>query len=623
MRILLVTPPMVQVNAPYPATAYLAGSLQQSTHEVIQADASLMLALALFSPTGIETVRKALHGRKQCASVAHFLRLSHEYAVTVASVIRFLQGRDPTLAHRIISRTYLPEGPRFASFVPPGQETPADLTLSVHDTAVHRASLYRDDLTDAIREGVDSRFELARYGDKLASSATSFDALNRALRRKRTPIDTMIETIALSLYRQHKPDLIGFTLPFPGNVYGALRMAKAIKRVRPTLPIIMGGGYVNTELRQLADARLFNFTDYITLDSGEHPLQSIIGEVEKPTQSPRLVRTFICKNNRVHSIHVATPQRPDKSSHAATPLFTGLPLDDYFSMIEVPNPMNRIWTCGRWNKLMLAHGCYWHRCAFCDTRLDYIQRYAPTPVPALIGQIESVIAQTGQTGFHFIDEAMPPALLRALATELIRKDIHITWWGNIRFDKAFTPELAKLMAKSGCVAVTGGLEAATNRLLLLLDKGFSLKQATTVAHGFAEAGIMVHAYLMYGCPSQTSQDTVDSLEFVRQLFEAGCIQSAYWHRFALTVHSPIFQDPSRFGIRIKPARKGSFARNEVPFTDTVVCDHEAMGRGLRKALYNFMHFAGLDHAIQDWFDVSVPPPTLPTDFVTSNLDPHS
>jgi hypothetical protein len=281
--------------------------------------------------------------------------------------------------------------------------------------------------------------------------------------------------------------------------------------------------------------------------------------------------------------------------------------------------MHKIWSCGRWNKLTLAHGCYWHRCAFCDTRLDYIQRYRPTPSDLLIAQIEEIIRQTGQTGFHFVDEAMPPALLRKLAQQLLDRNLKITWWGNIRFDNAFTPELASLLAKSGCIAVTGGLEAATDRLLALLDKGFNLDQVTRVTHALSEAGILVHAYLMYGCPSQTIQDTVDSLEYVRQLFESGCIHSAYWHRFALTVHSPIYNDPKTFGIRIPRLPKSSFARNELPFIDSVKCDHAAMGRGLRKSLYNYMYGVGLDSDLQSWFDSPIPAPTLHTDYVSHQL----
>jgi radical SAM superfamily enzyme YgiQ (UPF0313 family) len=615
MRVLLVTPPMVQINAPYPATPCLAGFLEPQGHEVRQADAALMLALRLFSRPGIISIRKALKSRARPASVRHFLHHSRTIAATIEPVIQFLQGHAPSLSTRILSRKFLPEGPRFAPLknaIIPGSET-AD-SLSTHDFATHLASLYLDDLADAIRDGLDARFELARYGEKLAASAPTFDGIATALRRKPTLVDSLIETIAHDLINQHRPQLVGFTLPFPGNVYGALRMAQTMKCAVPGIPIVMGGGYVNTELRTLSDPRIFDYTDYLTLDDGELPLLRIIDHLEGRAAPSDLVRTFIRQKKRVHYIR-SSPQSTPYNHRSTIPRFSPLPLKNYVSMIESPNPMHRIWSCGHWNKLMLAHGCYWHRCAFCDTQLDYIQRYSPASVGLLIQQIEAVIAQTGRTGFHFIDEAMPPSLLRALCSELIKRKLRITWWGNIRFDKAFTPELATLMAKAGCIAVTGGLEAATNRLLSLLDKGFTLEQAAQVTHGFAEAGILVHAYLMYGCPSQTEQDTVESLEYVRQLFEAGCIQSAYWHRFALTIHSPIFKNPGRYGIRIPRRPKPTFACNEVPFKDSIACDHDSLGKGLRKALYNYMNHVGLDFELQAWFDVPIPAPTLPTDFV--------
>ncbi|MEI6516006.1 MAG: radical SAM protein, partial [bacterium] len=605
----------VQINAPYPATAFLAGILEREGHEVLQVDASLMLALRLFSSPGIASIRKALSTGIRSSSVRHFLKHSRDYAGTIEPVIRFLQGHTPSLSKRIISRKYLPEGPRFAPLDQSLSDDSQSINhLSRHDLAIHLASLYLDDLTDVIHDGVDPRFELARYGEKLAASAPTFDAIARALRRKQTLVDQLIEMIAFGLIRDHKPELVGFTLPFPGNVYGALRMARAMKLVEPSLPVVMGGGYVNTELRNLSDPRIFNYADYLTLDEGKLPLLRIIDHLSDLIPAGKLVRTFIRKSGRVRYID-NSPCPPPRPFFIA-PSFTGLPLNHYFSMIESPNPMHRIWSCGQWNKLMLAHGCYWHRCAFCDTRLDYIQRYAATPVAAIIDQIEKAIRETAKTGFHFIDEALPPALCRALSTELIARKIRISWWGNVRFDRAFTPDLASLMAKAGCIAVTGGLEAATNRLLSFLDKGFTLEQAARVTRAFSNAGILVHAYLMYGCPSQTEQDTVDSLEFVRQLFEAGNIHSAYWHRFALTIHSPIFQDPARYGIRLVKQSKPTFACNEVPYVDSITCDHNAMGRGLRKSLYNYMQHAGLDMELQAWFDTPIPSPTLSTDHVS-------
>ncbi len=641
MRIVLITPPMVQVNAPYPATACLAGFLSAHGYETVQTDAALELVLRLFSRRGFGRLRKALRPRARSRSVKHVLEHAQTFAHTIEPVIRFLQGKDPTLAIRIASRTFLPEGPRFASL----QNDTTDLIpwafgqMGTQDLAVHLASLYLDDLADAIHDGIDSRFELARYGERLAASAPHFEGIIKALRHKPSLIDTLIDELAEDCVRAHAPELVGFTLPFPGNVYGAFRMARRIKRLSPSTRIVMGGGYVNTELRELSDPRVMDFTDYLLYDEGEGPLLRLIKHLERRNlpliqliehrdgtpPADDLVRTLFRDQGRlVRSPDLTTPAepadpRPDATESSSIPLYQALPLDGYFSMVEMANPMHRIWSCGRWNKLTLAHGCYWHRCGFCDTALDYIGRYRATPVNTLVDQIESLINQTGQTGFHFVDEAMPPALLHRLAEQLLARDLHITWWGNIRFDKGFTPEVVDWMARSGCVAVTGGLEAATDRLLTLLNKGFSLDQAAGVTHTLTEAGIMVHTYLMYGCPSQTCQETLDSLEFVRQLFEAGCIQSAYWHRFALTVHSQIFRNPDRYGITLLPEPPTTFARNEVPFRDSVSCDHAALGPGLKSAVYNYMHGMGLDHDVRQWFTGEVPPTTVPPDLVSRFL----
>lgn len=635
MRVLLITPPMVQVNAPYAATPVLAGFLKGSGFDVAQVDASLELALALFSTDGVESIRATIKQRfrnrkRQPPAVAHFLAHATVFRDTVAPVIRFLQGRDPSLALRIAGREFLPEGSRFAGLAELAPEPGPDGvagdplawafgTLGTHDRAVHLASLYLDDLVDAIRDGVDDRFDLARYGESLAASASTFDGLARALRRRPTLVDGLIDAIAEKAVEKHAPDVVGLTLPFPGTVYGAFRLARRIKALAPRTTVVLGGGYVSTELRELREPRVFDAVDYVVLDDGEQPLLHLLEHLqtrslpllqmmETPASASAgtgLVRTFFKDDGRVifsaGAAEAPTPL-PDETD---VPDFSGLPLDRYFALAEMLNPMHRIWSSARWNKLMLAHGCYWHQCRFCDTHLDYIGRYRATPATTLVDRIESVIAQTGQTGFHFIDEAAPPALLQRLAEELLRRRLAITWWGNIRFEAAFTPELTALLAQSGCVAVTGGLEAAHDRLLRVLNKGLTVEQAGRSARAFAEAGIMVHAYLMYGCPTQTTQDTVDALENVRRLFAAGWLHSAYWHRFALTVHSDFFAHAREYGLRVGPLPQAPFARNEVPFEDAVDADHAMLGRGLRKAVYNYMHGVGLEADVRVWFDAEV------------------
>lgn len=573
MRVLLITPPMVQTNTPYPATTVLAGFLESQGVRVAQADLSLELALRLFSRGGLKSVPGA--GR---------------YRETVDSVIRFLQGRNRGLARRIVGRKFLPEGPRFAVLDHLGYDA-----LDPQDQAKYLASLYIGDLVDLIRDKVDPRFELSRYGEKLAVSAPTFDPLRRDLERKNpTIVDRLLDRLTRETIRRHRPDIVGLTVPFPGNVYGAFRIAREIRKCSPKTKIVLGGGYVNTELRGLSDPRVFDYVDFVTLDDGATPLLRIA------EGSGALLRTFVRRNGRVV---FQTSENPDvPRCRIGAPSFRGLKLDRYFSMVEMLNPMHRLWSDGRWNKIMLAHGCYWRKCAFCDTSLDYIRRFGPATADELVDRINAVIRETGGRGFHFTDEAAPPGLLRALSQRLLERKVKIEWWCNIRFEKGFTAELARLMARAGCIAVTGGLETACDRTLRLMRKGVTVEQAAQVAKRFADASIMVHAYLMYGFPTQTEQETIDALERVRQLFAEGCVQSAYWHRFALTAHSPMARDPKRYGIRLLPMPKATFARNEIRFRDLRGDDPAKFGSGLRKAIYNYMHGAGLDRDVREWFE---------------------
>jgi radical SAM superfamily enzyme YgiQ (UPF0313 family) len=331
-----------------------------------------------------------------------------------------------------------------------------------------------------------------------------------------------------------------------------------------------------------------------------------------------VVRTFVRESGKV--VLKNDPKLHDiPHKETGIPTYDGLDLGRYLSIFEMLNPMHRIWSDGRWNKLTLAHGCYWKKCNFCDVTLDYIGRYDPAPADRLVDQIEQIVRETGQSGFHFVDEAAPPALLRQMAERLIARGVAITWWGNIRFEKAFTPELTELLARSGCVAVSGGLEVASDRLLKLMNKGVTVEQVARVTRAFTDAGVMVHAYLMYGFPTQTEQETVDALERVRQLFEAGCIQSAYWHRFSVTAHSPIGKDPSKFGIKLLKAPAVSFAKNDLAFEDPTPCDHDAMGVGLRKALYNYMLGLGFENDSRSWFDKKVPKAKVPGDLIARAL----
>jgi len=618
----VVTPPFTQLNTPYPATAYIKGFLNTKGISSTQADLGIEVILALFSRKGLEELflhAEVLTDQPKTPNVQRIIALKDEYIKTIDAVIAFLQGKNPTLALQICQEDFLPEASRFTQL----EELDwAFGSMGTQDKGKHLATLYLEDISDFIIECIDQNFGFSRYAERLGRSANSFDELYEALNQEYTYIDKFL----INILEQHisvvQPKLFLISVPFPGNLYAAFRCAQYVKRNYPHIKISMGGGFANTELRSVSDKRVFEFFDFISLDDGELPIELIYNAVTGGGAFNLYKRTFMLENGEVTYKNDAL--RSDyKQFDVGTPDYSDLKLDQYISVIEIVNPMHRMWSDGRWNKLTMAHGCYWGKCTFCDISLDYIKVYEPVAAKLIVDRIVELTEKTGQNGFHFVDEAAPPALMREVALEILRRKITVSWWTNIRFEKSFTGDLCILLKASGCIAVSGGLEVASDRLLKLIDKGVSVEQVAQVTRNFTQAGVLVHAYLMYGYPTQTIQETVDSLEMVRQLFSAGVLQSGFWHQFAMTAHSPVGMFPERFGVVKETEVIGTFANNDINYIDKTGIDHNKFSYGLKKSLFNFMHGICLDYKLQDWFDFKIPKVTIPSNYIEQALREES
>ena len=614
--LLLITPPFTQLNTPYPATAYLKGFLNTKGISSFQMDLGIEVILELFTQETFKELFDIAFENDTIISenCQRIYTLKEDYLQPLNEVILFLQNKKQTLARQICTNNFLPQASRF--------EQLEDMewafgSMGIQDKAKHLATLYLEDLSDFIIECIDENFGFSRYAERLGQSANSFDELYKHLQLDVTFIDAITLSILENRIKQTQPKLVCISVPFPGNLYSAFRCAQFIKEKYPTIKVAMGGGFPNTELRSLKDVRVFEFFDFITLDDGELPIELLHKHIISNKEKLDFKRTFLLQNDVV-VYNNNSKEKDYKQSEVGTPDYTDLLLTDYISVIEIANPMHSLWSDGRWNKLTMAHGCYWGKCTFCDISLDYIKIYEPIAAKTLVDRMEELIAQTGENGFHFVDEAAPPALMKALALEIIKRKLTVTWWTNIRFEKNFTKDLCLLLKASGCIAVSGGLEVASDRLLKLIDKGVTVEQVAQVTRNFTEANIMVHSYLMYGYPTQTIQETIDSLEMVRQLFELGILQSGFWHQFAMTAHSPVGMDPSAYGITPN-YQDITFANNDIEFVDSTGIDHTQFSFGLKKSLFNFMHGIGFEIPMQDWFDFEIPETTIDPDFINNNL----
>jgi len=613
--ILIITPPFTQLNTPYPASAYIKGFLNTKNISAFQMDLGIEVILELFSKKGLTQIflSKTQHTSSNSQRI---YSLKDDYIKTIDAVTAFLQGKNPSLARQICAGNFLPEAARFDQL---DDMEFAFGSMGIQDRAKHLATLYLEDLSDYIVECVDENFGFSRYAERLGRSANSFDELYAHLLEEPTYIDAITLKILNKRIEEVAPKLICFSVPFPGNLYSAFRCSGAIKANFPDIKIAMGGGFPNTELRDLKDIRVFEFFDFITLDDGELPLELLYDFIShtKLVSNAQFKRTFLLENNTV--VYKNNSLRSDyKQSEVGTPDYSDLWLDRYISVIEMANPMHSLWSDGRWNKLTMAHGCYWGKCTFCDISLDYIKLYEPIAAALIVDRMETLMEQTGENGFHFVDEAAPPALMREVALEIIKRKLVVSWWTNIRFEKSFTSDLCLLLKESGCIAVSGGLEVASDRLLALIKKGVTVEQVAKVTRNFTASGIMVHAYLMYGYPTQTVQETVDSLEMVRQLFELGVLKSGFWHQFAMTAHSPVGMFPEEYGV-IPEQNQITFANNDINFKDTTGINHDKFSYGLKKSLFNYMHGICFEYELQEWFDFTIPRTKIPKEYIHNCL----
>ncbi len=467
--LLLLTPPLLQTNCPYPATMHLTGFLRSLNCNVHQRD------------LGIKVVRDILV----------------EYGGDEAEeLLELLSGNAP------------PE-------------------------AKYEASAIIEEIAFAVRDEIDPSFGFSRYAERISAQAADFTTIEKQI-RTRGVMDEPLERHLQEAIEETRPTIVGVTCPFPGTLIASFKIARYIRKKYPKIRLVLGGGFVSTELREMTDKRPYKYFDDFLFDEGYAPLAQLMGY----KITPRDVPPFVC---------------PD---------YTGIDWSDYFDVVETDNPMHQLWSVGRWRKLQMARGCYWHKCAFCDVVLPYIGCFEQPAASDVVDAMEKVGGD-----IHFVDEAMPPALIRGICDEIIKRKLKCRWWGNIRFDTSFTPALAKRMAKAGCIAVSGGLECANDRLLKLMNKGITLASAEKALEAFKSAGILVHAYLMYDFPTETEAEYRAAKRYEKSLYKKGLIQSSFWHRFALTVHSPIAREPKKYGIRLceSPRPKRLFARNEIPF----------------------------------------------------------
>lgn len=677
LNTLIIQPPLVQLNTPYPSGAYLLNFFNSLYKEknvkgrVEWFDLSNEFFHKIFCKEGIvhifnSTFEKALSISNQYESQGdddsafHLRRFASQgelWADWINQIIAIVCSGDSKIsgrefAHEFIRSAHVPRGMRVENFL-----SNLGRDVSTDDSQI-LASLALADLADYITMVYDNNFALIRYAEHLATSTAEFsDAVNGL---KSPSLSDFYKPLLLEKINNYKnePTLYCITVPFPGCFEAALFTADLIrKECGDNALIVFGGGYINTELREITEKGIFDYCHVVSYDKGYGSYVELLDELtfaacgidderkyfnlreaaENIFNSKQFYNFSYLNNGSIILPLDKTDERYKKMYKAehdyvrkVTPDYSNIDFTKYPRLADDTNSMHRIWNDGAWLKAYVAHGCYWHRCAFCDTTLDYVKDYCLTDIDSLYDSLQIQSQKTGVYGIHFVDEACPPVALQNFAlrnlavkggaSKVSDFKTPLTFWGNIRFEKSFDRDAADLISSGGLTAVSAGIEIATGSGLSAVNKGTDMENIVNACCAFKEAGILIHSYMIFGFWSQSVQDLIDSMETLRQLFENGLLDSAFWHKFTLTLHSTVYEEYKKGKypeLKILPQKKSQFAKNDLHFEGEE--KSEKYSAPLNAALEFWMHGEKLSKPVESYFPFKMPKPSISKDYIASMI----
>src|SRR5574344_287188 len=678
MKIIIIQPPLVQLNTPYPSGAYLSAYFRKLDHEVTWYDLSISLFYKIFSRDGLIKLfslcsNKALtladyyldnNNDEAAFNLRRYISQKDLWINQIDTITSILRGNESTreICHQFVFSAFTPRGARMENYL---SNLDHDLTT---DDAFCLASLALADLADFITETFDKEFSLIRYAERVTTQESTFahisqSADNPILKEFYLPLLHEKFDSLITNEKNTPPFLVCISVPFAGTFASALTTGRYFKQTFNNSAFVsLGGGFINTEVRDTKELRLSEYTDILSLDRGYGSYKVLfesnyINTRSRETIPPTgLYKTTLFINNfhtkkispdsdsfiiQANEHDVELEMFENEITASLIPDYSDIDFSLYPKMIDDTNPMHRLWNDGAWMKIYLAHGCYWHRCAFCDTTLDYVRCYKKTNISELYKGLLAQAESKRIYGVHFVDEAAPPIALVQFAKENLLHNKKLSFWGNIRFEKTFTRDVADFLAAGGLIGVSGGIEIATANGLDSVNKGIKLESIVAACCAFKEAGILVHAYMIYGYWSDTVQDIIDNMETLRQFFEAGLLDSAFWHKFVLTRHSTVYKEwqqavqlmnnksvsinrhrsqknkdiPDIIKLHpIEPKGNCILAKNGLHFANEQ--QSEKFGAPLDSALEDWMHGENLSVPVQQYFSFKVPAPRIPKDYIS-------
>jgi ribosomal peptide maturation radical SAM protein 1 len=344
-----------------------------------------------------------------------------------------------------------------------------------------------------------------------------------------------LQGVDLSTY--HLVGMSAGALQLGASVY----LARLLKQRQPTLRIVIGGGNVLGE----AGASLLGCVpsiDVIVDGEGEEALAALAGLSSWDQRSLDLIPNirYRSADGRVTATRIRVLASLDATPPPDMDEFYVAARRAEYSRSDLILPVEA------------SRGCAWeHRggdgklrgCTFCGLYRNS-PNFREKKLETVLAEIRSGVSRTQALDVSFVDAYLPPSYTKELLRELVRANLDVTLFCEMRCD--FDAETADLLARAGARHVQLGVEAFHSRILARMAKGTRMIDNVSCLKLCHEFGVVYQYNLISRFPGVSLNELHEMIELLPLLFG---LKPPSVADFYLDRGSRIFQQPEFFGLR--------------------------------------------------------------------------
>lgn len=300
--------------------------------------------------------------------------------------------------------------------------------------------------------------------------------------------------------KEIKPNIVGITT-MTFTLLDVLRTANIIKEIDPNIKIVLGGPHIHIYPEETIN--LPNI-DYLALDEGEKPFKELLNNLNHSENLEKIKGLVFKKNEKI--INTGLPEKIENLNSLPFPARDLIPYKKYESMLATKSPVTTMFT---------SRGCP-YKCLFCD-RPHLGKNFRARSANSVVDEMKECL-EMGIKEIFIYDDTFGIDRQRVLniCSEIIKRNLDIAWDIRTRVNTV-DEEMLKALKKAGCQRIHYGVEAGTQKILNVLRKGITLEMAETAFKLTRKAGIQTLAYFMIGSPTETKEDILKTIKFMKKL----------------------------------------------------------------------------------------------------------